>query len=99
VLHSIGLDDLDESCVCVGGELPVLNGMLNLREKSGFFRKLSLSLAIPVASPALSKYCETISKKLASPCTLKPHRSVGISVLFARAVSIMRLLFGYYVNS
>jgi len=41
--------------------------------------KFNLSLAIPVAYPALSKYYETISKKVVSPVTLKLLLMVGIS--------------------
>lgn len=45
--------------------------MLNLRENSGLLMKFNLSLDMPVAYPALSKYSETISKKDDSPVTLK----------------------------
>jgi hypothetical protein len=54
VLDSVGLDDLNEAGVWVIREVPVRKGMLNLREKSGLLRKLTLSLGRPAASPALS---------------------------------------------
>ena len=48
--------------------------MLNLRENSGLLMKFNLSLDMPVAYPALSKYYETIYKKFGSPATLKLFR-------------------------
>lgn len=60
MLDAISFDDFDQPSVYLEQRLPVLKGMLNLREKSGDLRKLSRSLGMPAASPALSKYSETI---------------------------------------
>jgi hypothetical protein len=70
VLDAVGFHYFDESGVYLEQLVPVLKGMLNLREKSGDLRKLSRSLGMPAASPALSKYSETIWRKLDSPATL-----------------------------
>ena len=49
--------------------VPVRKGTYNLSEKSGLLRKLSLSLGMFAASPALSIYYLTISRKLDSLAT------------------------------
>lgn len=84
VLDAVGFHYFDQSGVYLERLVPVLKGMLNLREKSGDLRKLSRSLGMPAASPALSKYSETICRKLDSPATLNlAWRGALSSVLLA----------------
>jgi hypothetical protein len=71
MLNPVCLNNLDQSSIYIDQFVPVKKGILNLRENSGLLIKFNLSLDIPVAYPALSKYSETISKKEGSPATLK----------------------------